>query len=80
MIFKLFYVLLEGIKWHLKVGDGTAHAVSWNASFDFLLECFWFCVICLTEQERKKEGEGGWDFEERSRANSGADWEAGNDE
>jgi len=44
--------------------------------FTFLsLFLFWF-----TEQERKKEGEGCGDFEERSWSTQEADWELGNDE
>ena len=30
--------------------------------------------LCLTEQERKEEGEGGGDLEEGSRDFKGADW------
>lgn len=37
-------------------------------------------LYVITEQEGKKEGEGGGDFEEGPTGNHGADWEVRSDE
>lgn len=73
---ELGYASLEGISvifrswWIIYSLCGCGLSVHGLSSY---LNVSDFYIICLTEQERKKEGEGGRDFEERSRTNPGAD-------